>query len=419
MKRKSIPFYLAVFALAFFVACSPTDKKSVKSTNQNVNMEKGTYGYDVAFLAKNNIETVELEDENSGAKVLVAPGWQGRVMTSSAEGNEGASFGWINYGFIEKGEVSGQFNPVGGEERFWLGPEGGPFSVYFKPGDEQVFSNWKVPAELDTQPFEVVEKTPAKVSFKSQFSLVNATGTTLEVGVNRTVRLLSKPEAENVLKLSLDSSLNFVAFETVNTLKNAGETTWNEKNGFLSVWLLCMFNPSEQGVVFIPFREGEETVLGKKVTDDYFGKVPEDRLVVKENRLFFKIDGKFRSKIGISPERALPFCGSYDAGNRVLTLLQYSQPQEPGRYVNSKWGGQDDPLKGDVVNSYNDGPADDGKVMGPFYEIESSSPAALLLPGHEITHTQRIFHISGEEARLNEITFNLFGITLNEIKTVF
>lgn len=419
MKRKSIPFYLAVFALAFFVACSPTDKKSVKSTNQIVNMEKGTYGYDVAFLAKNNIETVELEDENSGAKVLVAPGWQGRVMTSSADGNPGASFGWINYGFIEKGEVSGQFNPVGGEERFWLGPEGGPFSVYFKPGEEQVFSNWKVPAELDTQPFEVVEKTQAKVSFKSQFSLVNATGTTLEVGVNRTVQLLSKPEAENVLQLSLNPSLNFVAFETVNTLKNAGETTWNEKNGFLSVWLLCMFNPSEQGVVFIPFREGEETVLGKKVTDNYFGKVPEDRLIVKENRLFFKIDGKFRSKIGISPERALPFCGSYDAGSRVLTLLQYSQPQEPARYVNSKWGEQDDPLKGDVVNSYNDGPADDGKVMGPFYEIESSSPAALLLPGNEITHTQRIFHISGEEARLNEITVNLFGITLNEIKTVF
>jgi hypothetical protein len=419
MELKKISVYIAVFILVFSGGCTPAGNKNEKSMNNNEMTEKGTYGYDVAFLAKHNIETIELTGENSGAKVLVAPGWQGRVMTSSAEGNEGASFGWINYSFIEKGEVSGQFNPVGGEERFWLGPEGGPFSVYFKPGDEQVFSNWKVPAELDTQPFEVVEKTPAKVSFKSQFSLVNATGTSLDLGVERTVRLLSKPEAENVLKLSLDSSLNFVAFETVNTLKNAGETTWNEKNGFLSVWLLCMFNPSEQGVVFIPFREGDETALGKKVTDDYFGKVPEDRLIVKENRLFFKIDGKFRSKIGISPERALPFCGSYDAGNRVLTLLQYSQPQEPARYVNSKWGEQDDPLKGDVVNSYNDGPAGDGKVMGPFYEIESSSPAALLSPGQEITHTQRIFHISGEEARLNEITVNLFGITLNEIKTVF
>ncbi len=382
-------------------------------------MEKGTYGYDVAFLAKNNIETIELRDETSGASVLVAPGLQGRVMTSSAAGNEGQSFGWINYGFIEKGEVSAQFNPVGGEERFWLGPEGGPFSVYFKPGDEQVFANWKVPPELDTKPFEVVEKSPAKVSFNREFTLTNASGASMNIGVDRTVQLLAKGEAEKALNLSLDESLNFVAFETVNTVKNQGETAWNSENGFLSVWLLCMFNPSEQGVVFIPFKEGDETNFGKKVTDDYFGKVPADRLVVKENRLFFNIDGKYRSKIGISPERALPFCGSYDAANRVLTLLWYSQPGIPSKYVNSKWGEQDDPLKGDVVNSYNDGPADDGTVMGPFYEIESSSPAALLSSGQEITHTQRIFHISGDEKRLNEITSELFGITLNEIKSVF
>jgi len=50
-------------------------------------------------------------------------------------------------------------------------------------------------------------------------------------------------------------------------------------------------------------------------------------------------------------------------------------------------------MKGDAVNSYNDGPVTDGSIMGPFYEIESSSPAANLSPGEKITHTQRIFHI--------------------------
>ena len=419
MELKKISFYIAVFILVFSGGCTPAGNKNEKSMNKNEMTEKGTYGYDVAFLAKHNIETIELTGENSDAKVLVAPGWQGRVMTSSAEGNEGASFGWINYGFIEKGEVSGQFNPVGGEERFWLGPEGGPFSIYFRPGDEQVFSNWKVPDELDTQPFEVVEKTSGKVSFKSQFSLVNAAGTPLDLGVERTVQLLSKPEAENVLQLSLDSSLNFVAFETVNTLKNTGQTVWNEKNGFLSIWLLCMFNPSEEGVVFIPFREGDETVLGKKVTDDYFGKVPEDRLVVKENRLFFKIDGKFRGKIGISPERALPFCGSYDAGSRVLTLLQYSKPETPSKYVNSKWGEQDDPLKGDVVNSYNDGPLEDGSIMGPFLELESCSPAAFLKPGESLSHVHNVYHFVGDEAVLSPVCEKLLGVSIHQVTTIF
>ena len=63
-------------------------------------------------------------------------------MTTSASGDEGDSYGWINYRFIREGKVSPQFNPVGGEERFWLGPEGGPFSLYFKEGQEQVYDNW-------------------------------------------------------------------------------------------------------------------------------------------------------------------------------------------------------------------------------------------------------------------------------------
>ena len=89
---------------------------------------------------------------------MVIPAWQGRVMTSSASGDEGDSFGGINYRFIDKGEISTQFNPVGGEERFWLGPEGGPFSLYFKGGQEQVYDNWVVPAVLDTEPFKVEAK---------------------------------------------------------------------------------------------------------------------------------------------------------------------------------------------------------------------------------------------------------------------
>jgi hypothetical protein len=180
-----------------------------------------------------------------------------------------------------------------------------------------------------------------------------------------------------------------------------------------------MFNPSEKGVVFIPFKKGSEAELGKTVTDDYFGKVPAERLIVKDDVLFFKTDGKYRSKIGISPKRALPYCCSYDPTSQVLTLLWYSKPEGDAKYVNSKWGHQDDPLSGDVANSYNDGPVEDGSVMGPFYEIESSSPAAMLAPGEKITHKQRIFHISGDEAKLSSITEKLFNIPISEIKQAF
>jgi len=401
-------------------ACSASSTKNQKPEIKSVEaFQKGTYGYDLAFLKAHQMNFIELKDSSSKASLILSPNLQGRVMTSSANGSEGKSFGWINYKLIESGLVSAQFNPYGGEERLWFGPEGGPFSIYFQKGKEQVFANWQVPKEIDTKPFNVVAQTQGSVSFRKEFALTNAAGTNLEIGVERNVKLLSRADAENALQLSLDTALNFVAYESENILTNNGKEAWTEKSGFLSIWLLAMFNPSEKGVVFIPFKTGEEAELGKIVTDDYFGKVPSDRLIVKDGVLLFKTDGKHRSKIGLSPKRSLPYCGSYDPENKALTLLWFSKPEQPAKYVNSKWGKQDDPLSGDAVNSYNDGPVSDGSIMGPFYEIESSSPAALLALGEKITHKQRIFHISGDEAKLSQITQKLFNISISEIEQAF
>jgi hypothetical protein len=241
----------------------------------------------------------------------------------------------------------------------------------------------------------------------------------MHVGIERTVRILSGKEVETLLGITMASTLSMVAYESENILTNKGENDWNEQSGLFSIWMLSMFRPSPDGIVFIPIREGSEKELGKKVSDDYFGKVPAERLIVKNERLFFMVDGKCRSKIGISPQRALPYCGSYDSKQQVLTVLWYSKPDNATEYVNSKWGEQEDPLKGDAVNSYNDGPVEDGSIMGPFYEIESSSPAARLKSGERITHMQRIFHFSGPEEQLNPITEKLFGMSLSEIKQAF
>ena len=404
-------------SLVFLIGCSSSGNRNSNMMKNSV--PKGKYGYDVAFFTENNIKIIELEDGESKASVLLVPGYQGRVMTSTVDGSEGVSFGWINYKFIESSEVSSQFNPYGGEERLWLGPEGGPFSIYFKKGTEQVFPNWVVPKEIDTEPFEVIAQSSDRVSFKKDFALTNASGTKLEIGIERSVKLLSAKDAELALEMPIDTSLSFVAYESENTLINRGQSEWTEQSGALSVWMLAMFNPSDKGVVFIPYKKGSESDSGKVVSDDYFGKVPSDRLIIKDGILFFKTDGKFRSKIGISPQGALPFCGSYDPEKRVLTLLWYSSPDKPTKYVNSKWGNQPLPFSGDVVNSYNDGPVEDGSIMGPFYEIESSSPAAMLSAGNRITHTQRIFHITGNEDKLSLITEKLFHYSLSEITEIY
>jgi hypothetical protein len=420
MKKAIITMFAGaafLLQLVFLLSCSSSVKKTPNEMKNDI--PKGKYGYDVAFFSANKIETIELKDDLSKACLLLVPGYQGRVMTSSVDGAEGTSFGWINYKFIEAAKPSSQFNPFGGEERLWLGPEGGPFSIYFRQGSEQAFSNWIVPKELDTEPFEVVSKSQDRVSFRKNFELTNASGTKLSIGIDRSVKLLSSAETEQALGMAPDTSLDFVAYESENVLTNKGQNDWTEKSGALSIWMLAMFNPSPGGVVFIPYKAGTEEQAGKIVSDDYFGKVPSDRLIVRDGIILFRTDGKFRSKIGISPERALPFCGSYDPEKQVLTLLWYSAPETPGRYVNSKWGPQDFPFTGDAVNSYNDGPVADGSIMGPFFEIESSSPAAMLKAGASISHSQRIFHITGNEEKLSLITRKLFNIGLSEIKQAF
>ena len=81
------------------------------------------------FMA-GHTDLVELTTADGG-RVAVAPQWQGRVMTSTCGGNDGPSFGLGNRPFIEAGQLDRVFNNYGGEERFWLSPEGGQFSLWF------------------------------------------------------------------------------------------------------------------------------------------------------------------------------------------------------------------------------------------------------------------------------------------------
>lgn len=419
MRRTIISMVLGV-GMVGLVACSSTSNKQKKQELQNSNQmkdyKKGSYGYDADFLKSNGIDYVELSDEKNMAKIMVVPGLQGRVMTSTAQGNEGLSFGWINYDLIQSGEKSKQFNPFGGEERFWLGPEGGPFSVYFEQGKEQVFDNWVVPAVLDTESYEVKEKSSASVTFEKNTSLVNASGTEFRIGINRKISLLSQEELYSILKVELPSDIfNVTAYKSENSITNIGENPWVKKNGLLSIWLLSMFNPSPETTVFIPYNMNTK---GPVVNDEYFGKVPSDRLIADHGTVYFKIDGKYRSKIGIPPGRAKNLCGSFDAVSNVLTLLWVSLPDKPAEYVNSTWGEQKDPYAGDVINSYNDGPVN-GKVMGPFYEMETSSPAAALKSGESLSHVQCVVHIQGDKMQLVKVVYQLFNLRLDEIESKF
>jgi hypothetical protein len=379
----------------------------------------GSFGADVEFLKKHMDITV-LSDKAGQAQVAVSAALQGRVMTSSAAGPKGLSFGWINRELIASGKKLEHFNPTGGEERFWLGPEGGQFSIYFAKGTAFDLAHWYVPAAIDTEPFEVVSKSAESAKFARKCQLANYSGTKFDVEIGREIKLLAAADVWPKLGVPETAGVKMVAFESVNRITNAGKEAWTKNSGMLSIWILCMFNPSPATTVVVPIKAGTEKDLGPAVNADYFGRVPPERLIVKENVVFFSADGKYRSKIGVNPKRCKPLLGSYDATNKVLTLAQFTFDPSRTDYVNSMWEIQKEPFAGDVANSYNDGPPEPGKKpLGPFYEIESSSPAAALEPGKMLEHVHRTVHLMGPEKDLDAIAKATLGVGLDEIKSAF
>lgn len=379
----------------------------------------GSFGDDAAFLEKHT-PIIVLSDPAGKAKVAVSPAWQGRVMTSTAGGDEGPSFGWINRDFIAAGKPQSHINVFGGEDRFWLGPEGGQFSIFFSPGAKFQLSDWFTPPAIDTMPYEVVEQSKSAAAFRAEFAVTNYSSTRFEVKLHRQVKLLTAESALQNLGVKTADGLNLVAYETVNEITNAGSQPWEKKSGLLSIWILGMFNPSPATTIIVPIRSGPDSALGVKVTSDYFGSIPADRLLAKEDVIFFRGDGNFRSKIGINPKRSKSMLGSYDAANKVLTIIQFTQPEGVTDYVNALWKIQDQPFAGDAANSYNDGlPAPGAKPLGPFYEMESSSPAAALQPGQSLTHVHRTIHLSGDEKSLDAIARAAFGVSLQDVQGAF
>jgi len=383
-----------------------------------------SYGEVRAFLAKHT-KLIELTNDD-GARVAICPEWQGRVMTSTCGGMEGLSFGFVNDEYIEAGKFDPHFNNYGAEERLWLSPEGGQFSLWFAPGKTQNLDNWFTPPAFNEGAWKVVSDLPATpLRMATTMKFQNNSGTPFRLDVSRGIRLLGKSDLKQILGESaaekiIAAGVKNVAYETDNRLTNRGADMTLER-GLVSVWILGMMNCGPQTVVIVPYKPGSETELGPVVKSDYFGAVPAERLHTLPEAVLLRADGNYRSKIGVSQRRARNVVGSIDFQNNVLTLVNFSMPADPTQslYMNNQWGGPSaEPYKGDVVNSYNDGPLAPGKKgLGPFYEVESLSPAKELKVGESLSHQHRTIHILADAATLADLAKEVLGVELAKVKS--
>lgn len=413
MQMKTYRNIMVAVVLGFGLSACSQSKKQV---DMNV-YEKGTFGYDWKYLAAKD-SLVVLTDEGENAQVIVSPGYQAKVFTSTVDGRSGMSLGYVNYRALEVEEADEHMNGYGGENRLWIGPEGGQYSVFFGPGAEQVYDNWHTPAAVDTEPWEVVSSDRRRVRLTKEMRVRNYRGTDLHLAIDREIRLLDPDDMRRILGVGPGGGVKAVAYTTRNSMGNLNDFAWTEQTGTVCMWMLDMYKVGPEALTIVPFIEGPEASLGKIATTDYFGEIPADRIRIEDGVLYLKTDGKYRSKLGMNAQRTKAVAANYNPAVKCLTVTTFDV--DPGAvYLNQEWNPAKDPLVGDALNAYNDGPLEDGSIMGPFLEVESASPAAFLEPGQQQVHHHHVFHFVGEEEALEVVSQTVLGVSLSKIKQIF
>ncbi|MHC4444665.1 MAG: DUF6786 family protein [Planctomycetota bacterium] len=373
----------------------------------SIDVHRTSYSDDVAFLQP---RTRIYQLHVGTGRIAVAPGYQGRVMTSSFSA-DGLSLGWINRKDITAGERDVAFNNYGGQERFWLGPEGGQFSLYFKKNQPQSYDTWKVPEPWNKGPFEVIAADDSYVRMHKDVRVTSAFGTNFRIKVQRTIRTISKAEAEGLLNVGLPENLEYVGFVSENRITNLSGRKITPQTGAVSIWTLGMYPGRDGCVVIAPYHKQAK---GPVANTDYFDQ-PASRVRLLEDVAvaLFKADGKCISKLGLSGTRATDRLASMDFDSNILTIIKFTRPSGETRYVNNlmkKW--QDHPYGGDCIISHNH----HGREGLCFYEMESSSPAAFLDPGQSLDHYHRTMHFHGPLKELSKISSKVLGVNLQRVR---
>jgi len=407
-------FFLPALSAVALGSCTMGGLNNTKPADTANTATKGTFAYDLNFL-KTKDSIIVLKNDAGTGQIIVSPAYQAKVFTSTAEGPNGKSFGWVNYKEFALKEPDAHMNGFGGEDRLWLGPEGGKFSLFFKPGSTQVFDNWHTPSAVDKESWKLDSVNSKNVVLSKLTRMQNYAGTELQIKLDRKIHILENADIEQILGVKLDTAIKAVGFSTATSITNVGTKAWDRISGAPCIWNLDMFTPSPATVIVVPY---ELNTTGTIATTDYFGQIPPDRVKMINGTLYFKADGKSRGKLGMPPNRVRKFSGSYDSANNVLTIITYDFDTK-ATYLNQEWKTNKDPFIGDAVNAYNDGPLADGTQMGPFYEIESVSPAAFLQPNEKLTHKHSVFHFTGSKDAVNAIALKTLGVSLKDIQSAF
>lgn len=297
-----------------------------------------------------------------------------------------------------------------GQERLWLAPEWGPFSLFHAAGAAQNRGTYRPPDALGNG-YEVTWKKPDRVTVARAMRLENAAGHRLDMAVERTFRPLTLEDVELALNVGLPGKVDFAGFATENRLRNTGDTAWTQATGTAALWPISSFPATEETVVIAPY---DPRGTGSEVYGGYLGEPGGDRLVVdgEHGVILFRADGASLGKIGLNASRAKEVIGAIDFQRRLLMIVHYDQMAK-SRSINMRpTQAEGEAFEGDVVLAYNHSGVDGER----YFNLETVGPALLLQPDQSVAHHQRTLVFRGDMETLSTVSEKVLGVGLADVR---
>ena len=228
---------------------------------------------------------------SDGPQVIITPELSARILGAAINGALDENLMWVEPSILDGSfwRKKPYFWNAGGL-RTWIAPE----DLFFVDADKNPDS-WFVPQSIDPAPFSILLQTEKEAVFEAEIELPANIGKTYSFTLMRHVSLVAEPPGDVG---SLSARVSFMGIELTHSLTNRSDDVIGVDLPYICLWSLLQLNPS--GTTLVPLKKGADPQTAYR---EYFNPLG-DRLVVANNIISVKIDGKYRCKIGVRPEAA-------------------------------------------------------------------------------------------------------------------
>ena len=243
---------------------------------------------------------VELYDQ-WGGRVAVCPEWSGRVLTSTYDGLNGDSFGYVNVQAID----TNYCEDAGGEDQWTISPLFHSFTV------ESIKENRAVLQR--TLQMTDANSRPAELNLSRIISMIN----------RHSIRDLFGDTVADSLE---QENISVVGFCTENTVRS-------QEKAWVASRMRGMFNASPNMVVIVSIPQEENLMRESSfetlpVEIDYLGGAPHGRIRHLEHTVLIRADGHGQCQTTIPFFSAPPVFGGVDLRFGTLTLWMFDLPSD-------------------------------------------------------------------------------------------